>query len=156
MMFGNKKDNLLVAQERHSRFIFIAKQPDKKALRVAARLKSWFYPLPSSLRQTLTQDNGVEFARHYLLNKTLNIKTYFCDPHSPWQKGGIENANGRLRRFIPKTTKPDKLSHRDVQNIAAKCNNTPRKCLDFQTPAEVFSKQLLHFKCESTMTVLLV
>ena len=150
MMFGNKKDNLLVAQERVSRFIFMAKQTDKKSLRVAANLKRWFKPLPPAMRQTLTQDNGTEFARHHLLNEKLAMQTYFCDPHSPWQKGGVENANGRLRRFIPKKTDPRSLSHRAVSEIAKGFNNTPRKCLDFQTPAEVFLKQLLHFKCEST------
>lgn len=150
MIFSDKKANLLVAQERFSRFIFVAKQPDKRAARVAAKLKSWFAGLPPSMRQTLTQDNGTEFAHHYLLNRKLDMKTFFCDPHSPWQKGGVENANGRLRRFAPRKTDPDTLSHRAIQNIAKQCNNTPRKCLDFQTPAEVFLKQLLRFKCEST------
>jgi transposase, IS30 family len=150
MLFSNKKDNLLVAQERFSRFIFVAKQPDKRAARVAARLKSWFARLPSSMRRTLTQDNGTEFAKHYLLNEKLGMQTFFCDPHSPWQKGGVENANGRLRRFAPRKTDPDALSHRAVQNITWRYNNTPRKCLDFRTPAEVFSEKLLHFKCEST------
>ena len=150
MLFSNKKTNLLVAQERVSRFIFVAKQPDKRAARVAMKLQSWFATLPPSMRQTLTQDNGTEFAQHYLLNQKLGMETYFCDPHSPWQKGGVENANGRLRRFIPRKTNPDSLSHRAVQNIVNRYNHTPRKCLDFQTPAELFSKQLLQFKCEST------
>jgi transposase, IS30 family len=150
MLFGNKKDNLLVAQERLSRFIFIAKQPDKKAARIAAKLKRWFTPLPPSLRQTLTQDNGTEFAKHYILNQKLDMQTFFCDPRSPWQKGGVENANGRLRRFVPRKTNPKSISHHTIQKIAARCNNTPRKCLDFQTPAEVFLTHLLHFKCEST------
>ena len=150
MLFSNKKANLLVAQERQSRFIFAAKQPDKKAARIAAKLNCWFAGLPPPLRRTLTQDNGTEFALHYRLNEKLDIKTFFCDPHSPWQKGGVENANSRLRRFIPRKLNPDTLSHKAVQNIVSRCNHTPRKCLDFQTPAEVFLKQLLHFKCEST------
>jgi len=150
MLFGNKKDNLLVTQERVSRFICVAKQPDKKAARIAAKLKNWFAPLPPQMRRTLTQDNGTEFARHYLLNQNPGMETFFCDPHSPWQKGGVENANGRLRRFVPRKTDPDSISHYDIKQIVAICNNTPRKCLDFQTPAEVFSAQLLHFKCEST------
>lgn len=150
MLFGNKKDNLLVTQERVSRFICVTKQPDKKSARIATNLKNWFAPLPPQMRRTLTQDNGTEFARHYLLNKKPGMKTFFCDPHSPWQKGGVENANGRLRRFVPSKTDPGSISHYDIRQIVAICNNTPRKCLDFQTPAEVFSAHLLHFKCEST------
>jgi len=151
MMFGNKKTNLLVAQERTSRFIFIAKQADKKSHRVAAKLREWFKLLPPSMRRTLTQDNGTEFARHYLLNKSLGMKTFFCDTRSPWQKGGVENANGRIRRYVPKKADPRTLSHNTIRTIAKHLNNTPRKCLDFQTPAEVFLKQLLHFECEFTL-----
>ncbi|MET4445959.1 hypothetical protein ABIB75_004247, partial [Bradyrhizobium sp. GM2.2] len=76
--------------------------------------------------------------------------TFFCDPHAPWQKGGIENAIGRLRRFIPRKTDLEKLPTRRFPQSIAAYNNTPRKCLDFRTPAEAFSSQLLHFECEST------
>lgn len=150
MMFSNKKDNLLVAQERVSRFIFIALQTDKKAARVAQNLANWFMSLPPQMRRTLTQDNGTEFAQHHRLNDEPGMKTFFCDPRSPWQKGGVENANGRLRRFLPIKTKAEDMTGKDIEMIAAICNNTPRKCLGFKTPAEVFHKQLLHFKCEST------
>jgi IS30 family transposase len=150
MMFSNKKTNLLVAQERATRFIFIALQSDKKARRVVGNLETWFASLPPPMRQTLTQDNGTEFAEHHRLNKKPGVKTFFCDPRSPWQKGGVENANGRLRRFLPVKTKTDKFSSQDIENIADICNNTPRKCLGFKTPAEMFNSQLLHFKCEST------
>jgi IS30 family transposase len=150
MMFSNKKDNLLVAQERVSRFIFIALQTDKKADRIARNLAKWFAPLPPKMRRTLTQDNGTEFAKHHRLNSKPGMKTFFCDPRSPWQKGGVENANGRLRRFLPRKAKVDEISTREIELIAAICNNTPRKCLGYKTPAEMFQKQLLHFKCEST------
>ena len=151
IMLSDKKHNLLVAQERSSRFTFLAKQSGKFAQPTVDRLKDWLLPLPSPLRRTLTQDNGPEFFLHHQLNP-LGINTYFCDPHSPWQKGGIENMNGRIRRFIPLKTKPDSFSDTDLQALAALLNNTPRKCLGFKTPAEVFSLQLnlLHFKCEST------
>src|SRR5687768_6964808 len=65
---------------------------------------SWLAPLPSPLRQTITFDNGTEFTQHRQLRTTLGMATYFCDPHSPWQKGGIENAIGRLRRPLPRKT----------------------------------------------------
>ena len=151
IMLSDKKHNLLVAQERSSRFTFIAKQSGKHAQSTADQLKTWLAPLPPELRRTLTQDNGPEFAFHHQLNP-LGIQTYFCHPHSPWQKGGIENMNGRIRRYIPLKTRPDSFSDHDIQLLAKRLNDTPRKCLGFKTPAEVFSAQLnpLHFDCEST------
>lgn len=151
IMFSNHKDNLLVAQERSTRFILIAKQNGKAAQPTIDRLTAWFAPLPPSIRRTLTQDNGPEFFLHYQLHK-LGIKTFFCDPRSPWQKGGIENMNGRIRRYIPLKTKPESLSPQDIQNLADRLNNTPRKCLGFKTPAALFSAHLnlLHFNREST------
>lgn len=151
MMLSDKKHNLLVAQERSSRYTFIAKQDTKFAQPTVDRIKGWLEPLPSALRRSLTQDNGPEFFLHHQLNP-LGIKTYFCDPHSPWQKGGVENMNGRIRRFIPLKTAPDSFSDDNLQELADMLNATPRKCLGFKTPAEVFSKffQPLHFECEST------
>jgi len=151
IMLSDKKHNLLVAQERCSRFTFIAKQNGKFAQPTIDHLKDWLVPLPPSLRRTLTQDNGSEFSLHHQLNP-IGIKTFFCDPHSPWQKGGVENMNGRIRRFIPLKTKPDSFSAFDVRHLAHILNATPRKCLGFKTPNEVFSRQfhLLHLECEST------
>jgi IS30 family transposase len=151
IMLADKKHNLLVAQERSSRFTLLAKQTGKSAQPTLDRLKDWLAPLPPDLRRSVTQDNGPEFFLHHQLHP-LGIKTYFCNPHSPWQKGGIENMNGRIRRYIPLKTRPDSFSDDDVQALAARLNATPRKCLGFKTPAEVFSAQLqlLHFECEST------
>lgn len=92
---------------------------------------------------------GTEFARHYDLN-AIGIDTYFCDPHAPWQKGGIENAIGRMRRFLPRKTDLASLDDNDFTKLIAAYNATPRKCLDWKTPAEAFSQHLLHFKREST------
>ena len=140
---------ILVAHERASRYTLLAKQPGKHAQPVADQLKSWFQAMPAQLRQTLTQDNGTEFFLHCQLH-SLGLKTFFCDPHSPWQKGGVENMNGRIRRYIPRGTQPDSFSNNDLQALAARLNNTPRKCLAFKTPNEIFSAQMLRFKCEST------
>ena len=93
--------------------------------------------------------NGTEFARHTRLH-SLDLKTFFCDPYAPWQKGGIENAIGRMRRFIPRKTDLAAISDRHFIALLHAYNATPRKCLDFKTPAELFLQQLLHFKCEST------
>ena len=78
------------------------------------------------------------------------MKTYFCDRHAPWQKGGIENAIGRLRRALPRKTEPARLTQKYLDLVVAGYNQIPRKCLGYRTPAEVFNAQLMHFKCEST------
>jgi IS30 family transposase len=150
LLFSRYGQAVLVAQERASRFILLAKPPSRQAGPTAAQLHAWLAPLPPRLRRTLTQDNGTEFALHHTLRDALGINTYFCNPHSPWQKGGIENANGRVRRFLPRKTNLLHCSPRHINAIAQQCNNTPRKCLGFKTPAELFSSHLLHFKCEST------
>lgn len=91
---------------------------------------------------------GGEFYRHRQLTERLGIHTYFCDPRAPWQKGGVENAIGRLRRAMPTTTDIAALPLEQLGAILANYNNTPRKCLGFLTPAETFNP--LHFECEST------
>ena len=101
--------------------------------------------MPPSLKQSLTFDNGTEFAQHY----RIGLDTFFCDPHAPWQKGGVENAIGRIRRRLPRKTNLDHLHSRDIVAVAQAYNHTPRQCLDFHTPAEVFSR-VLHFEREST------
>ncbi|MBL8642168.1 MAG: IS30 family transposase [Alphaproteobacteria bacterium] len=154
LILSDKKHNLLVAQERHTRFTLIAKQDGKFAQPTVDRLKEWLSPLPAGLRRSLTQDNGPEFFEHHQLNQ-LGIKTYFCDPRSPWQKGGIKNMNGRIRRYIPLKTKPDSFSDNDLRLLASHLNNTPRKCLGYKTPNELFLPQLnpLHFKCEFKLSI---
>jgi len=79
----------------------------------------------------------------------LGLQTFFCDPHAPWQKGGVENAIGRLRRDLPRKTNLNALPRSSLDAIIARHNNTPRKCLGFLTPAEAFLNSL-HFECEST------
>jgi IS30 family transposase len=123
---------------------------DKKAQTIITNQKKVFSNLPAHLRRTLTMDNGTEFANHYELTKHLNMQTYFCNPHSPWQKGGIENINGRLRRYLPLSTDISSLSQTDLQILALQMNSTPRKCLGYKAPIEVLSTHLLHFKCELT------
>jgi IS30 family transposase len=116
---------------------------------IADQLVRWLAPLPLPLRATISFDNGGEFASHQRLHK-IGTQTYFCDTHSPWQKGGIENAIGRLRKYLPRKTNLDNLTPSQIERAATAYNNTPRKCLDFHTPAEAFQNHLLHFECEST------
>ena len=150
MLFATPGQAILVSQERKSRALLSAKQHGKAARPTAKRLQAWFKGMAPQLRKSVTFDNGTEFAQHRVLVDELGIDTFFCDPHSPWQKGTIENAIGRLRRFLPRKTNLDTIDANTLDDYVAAYNNTPRKCLGFQTPAEVFLAQLLHFKCEST------
>jgi len=149
MLFAAYSQAVLTVHERSSRLVAILRQPDKAAAHVVASLEAMLASLPSNLRQTITFDNGTEFALHHVLRDNIGIQTFFCDTHAPWQKGGIENAIGRLRRFLPRKTDLATLPPDHIRALACRYNHTPRKCLDFQTPAEVFST-LLHFECEST------
>jgi IS30 family transposase len=148
MMFAKYGQAILTVHERQSRLLLAIRLASKAAQLVAHHLGQLFGVLPQRLRQTVTFDNGTEFARHRLLHR-LEIDTFFCDPYSPWQKGGIENAIGRMRSFLPRKTDLATLKSSRFKALIAAYNNTPRKCLDFSTPAEVFSK-VLHFECEST------
>ena len=148
MMFTRYGQALLALHERSSRLLIVGRSNGKHAEPIADAIASLLGPLPQSLRQTITFDNGTEFARHYELHR-LDIQTFFCDPYAPWQKGGVENAIGRLRRNIPRKTNLDTLTTRQLSNLVRAYNNTPRKCLDWHSPAEIFCSQVLHLECES-------
>ena len=149
MLFAKYGQAVLVTHERRSRLLMVSRQPNKAAEPVAKKLADLFTSLPTPLRRTITFDNGTEFAYHYRLHK-LSMRTFFCDPHAPWQKGGIENAIGRMRRGLPRKTDLAVLSDHRLLDLVRAYNHTPRKCLNYKTPAEVFCHELLHLKCEST------
>jgi IS30 family transposase len=150
MLFRSPEHVLLVAQERASRLLLVTRQPSKAAAPIAEQLRRHFAPLPEALRQSVTFDNGAEFSHHHRLHASLQMRTYFCDKHAPWQKGGIENAIGRLRRVLPRKVDPKWLTQDQMDRLSARYNHTPRKCLGYQTPAECFTSHLVHFKCGST------
>ena len=145
MLFSAYGQSVLVLHERASRLTALVKTATRKARPTARTLGGLLGDLPENLRLSLTFDNGTEFAEHY----RIGLPTYFCDPHAPWQKGGVENAIGRIRRFLPRKTDLAAIPNRQINAIASAYNHTPRQCLDFHTPAEVFSR-VLHFEREST------
>lgn len=149
MAFARYGQNILMLHERMSRILVGTRLASKQAGPVAQAIGAALEPLPPPLRQTVTFDNGTEFARHYELNQA-GMATYFCDPHAPWQKGGIENAIGRMRRFLPRKTDLASIDETLFSTLIAMYNNTPRKCLGWKTPAEAFSIHMLHFKREPT------
>lgn len=142
---------ILVGSERKSRYTLLVKLNGKHAEPVADQLTQWLAP-PCPRTENDPSPRTMEPSSHVITNAgDINIKTFFCDPHKPWQKGSVENTNGRIRRFIPRGTDPNSFSNQDIQRLATLLNNTPRKCLGFNTPAEIFhgNKHVLHFKCES-------
>jgi IS30 family transposase len=149
MLFATYGQVALVLHERVCKLTVVVRQPNKTAASAEQSILSLLAPLPPQLRRTITFDNGTEFARHHALREPLAIQTYFCDPHSPWQKGGVENAIGRLRRWLPRKTDLTTLSSDRFHQLSLLYNHIPRKCLGYQTPAEAFS-QVLHFECDST------
>ena len=140
MAFSRYGHYLLCTHERTSRLITIELLPDKTAATVRDSLLERFRKVPAPLRLSLSLDNGTEFAEHHVLKRRRKLDTYFCDPHSPWQKGGIENAIGRMRRGLPRKTDLARLAPEELKRMVEQYNTIPRKCLAFQTPKEVFSK----------------
>ena len=149
MLFRTYGQAVLTLHERHSRLIIALRPPGKAADPIASAIAEVLSPFPPQLRRTITFDNGTEFARHHRLH-ALGIQTFFCDTHSPWQKGGIENAIGRLRRALPRKTDLANLSDEHFSFLLQAYNSTPRKCLGYYSPAEIIWNQVLHLKCEST------
>ena len=142
MQFRRQRGNLLTTVERKTGLMLATGLPSKTAEATAASLADLFSGLPLAARRSITCDNGSEFAEHKKLERDLGIPTFFCDPHSPWQRGSIENANGLLRRDLPRKTEFTDYSEQDIQDIVWANNTTPRKRLGYLTPAEAFLHQL--------------
>ena len=149
MLFKTYGHAVLTMYERHSRILIAVRPPGKASKPIAHAMSQMLEQFPPRWRRTVTFDNGTEFALHYQLHD-LGVETFFCDVRSPWQKGGIENAIGRLRRTLPRKTDLAALPEERFTHLIQAYNNTPRKCLDYRTPAEVLQNQVLHLKCEST------
>lgn len=141
MSFSTPPKAVLVLCDRRSRYTCLRVQQDKKAAGVLEGLDALVTALPAYGRKTVTFDNGQEFRRHDVLAVRHNLKTFFCDARSPWQKGTVENTIGRLRRALPRKTKPEHITQEALEKIMRDVNNTPRKCLGFKTPHEVFFNQ---------------
>jgi IS30 family transposase len=142
MQFRTQRGNLLTVCERKTRFVLTAPLKTKTAAETGAAIIENLRCLPYAARKTLTFDNGGEFCDHQRLKAVLNITAYFCDPHSPWQRGMIENTNGILRRDMPRKTDITNYTARDIEEITWAVNSTPRKCLGYKTPAEAFLENL--------------
>ncbi len=121
--------------ERQSRFTMLVKVDGKDTVTVVSALTRQVKKLPEHLRESLTWDRGSELANHKDFTLATNTKVYFCDPRSPWQRGTNENTNRLLRQYLPKKTDLSIYSQSQLNQIAKKLNERPRKTLDFQSPA---------------------
>jgi len=135
--------NVTSLVERVSRFTVLLKNADRKSKAVMDGIISGLSPLPFTARRSITFDRGFEFLAWPHLQAGLGVTTWFCDPKSPWQKGTNENTNGRARRHLPRDTDPIGLTNRSLAAICRSLNTTPRKCLGYRTPAEVFREKVL-------------
>ena len=135
--------------ERATRFVLLLHlpprpdgQPDHGALAVQEAMTAKMSELPDQLLRTLTWDQGIEMTNHARIAAATGLDIYFCDPHSPWQRGSNENTNGLLRQYFPKGTDLSRWGPGHLDHIAAELNNRPRKTLGWRTPAEALDKLL--------------
>jgi IS30 family transposase len=135
LLAGSKNSHIATLVERHSRFTMLIKVPSKDTGTVVAALSKHVLKLPATLRRSLTWDRGHEMAKHKSFTVDTNVKVYFCDPQSPWQRGTNENTNGLLRQYFPKKTDLSGYSQADLNKVALRLNQRPRKTLGFETPA---------------------
>ena len=120
--------------ERRSRFVMLVKVPSKETATVVAALSHHVRQLPATLRRSLTWDRGLEMAQHQTFTVATDVKVYFYDPQSLWQRSSHENTNGLLRQYLPKKADLSSYSQTDLDRIALRLNQRPRKTLGFETP----------------------
>lgn len=135
LLCGANGSQIVTLVERQSRFAMLIKIPNREAQSVAVALSRHVRKLPASLKRSLTWDRGLEMAKHPQFTVATNVKVYFCDPQSPWQRGSNENTNGLLRQYFPKGTDLSKHTQAELNRIALRLNQRPRETLGFQTPA---------------------
>ncbi len=139
-MMGSKVSNssLETLVERTTRYTLLVplKSHDAEIVRIefAKAIKN----IPRGLKRSLTYDRGSEMAQHKLFTKDTKVQVYFCDPHSPWQRGTNENTNGLLRQFFPKGIDFNKVTKKEIMHVQDLINDRPRKVLAYAKPDEVF------------------
>jgi IS30 family transposase len=125
--------------ERQSRYVLLVAVESRAPEHVREALARQVLTLPEQLRRTLTWDRGAEMAQHVQFTVDTGLAVYFCDPHSPWQRGSNENTNGLLRQYFPKGTDLSRFSQEALDAVADELNGRPRQTLGWRKPAEVFA-----------------
>jgi IS30 family transposase len=136
LLSGANNTHIATLVERQTRFVMLVKVAGKDTKSVVTALSKQVKKLPEELRRSLTWDRGSEMAAHKAFSIATDVKVYFCDPHSPWQRGSNENTNGLLRQYFPDGTDLSRFSQRQLNAIADRLNQRPRKTLGFRPPAE--------------------
>ena len=140
LIAGTNNSYIATLVERHTRYVMLAKIKQKDTKHVIDALIKHAHKLPTELYKSLTWDRGTEMADHQRFTLATDIKVYFCDPQSPWQRGSNENTNRLLRQYFPKGTDLSVHSQATLNKVARQLNERPRKTLKFKTPAFMFNQ----------------
>jgi len=140
LLAGTVKSHIVTLVERRSRFVMLIKIPARDSATVVDAVAKHIRRLPAELKRSLTWDRGAEMYQHQRFKLATDLQVYFCDPHSPWQRGSNENTNGLLRQYFPKGQDLSHYTQAQLNAVAKELNQRPRQTLDFQTPAEVFNQ----------------
>lgn len=149
---GNKSA-VEVLVERSTRLVLLCKMPDASAESALAAFTAKLNLIAAPMRQSLTYDQGKEMARHQELAKATNMRVYFCDPHSPWQRGSCENTNGLLRQFLPKGEDLSQHDQDALDSIADLMNNRPRQTLGWLSPYQAFQQFMQAIEQQQAATI---
>lgn len=142
LICGTQKSYIATLVERSSRYTLLVKLTGNDTHAVVSAITQKFIELPQQLKKSLTWDRGMELAQHKLFTIDTDIKVYFCDPKSPWQKGTNENTNKLLHQYMPKKTDLSVYSQEQLDMMAEELNDRPRKTLNFLSPSQKISAVL--------------
>jgi IS30 family transposase len=139
LLAGKSNSHIATLVERQSRFVMLVRLPGKDTDSVVRALTRRVRTLPDGLMSSLTWDRGMELAAHKTFTVATDVRVYFCDPQSPWQRGSNENTNGLLRQYFPDGTDLSTYTQADLNAVARRLNMRPRKTLDYKTPADTLA-----------------
>lgn len=142
VQFRTQRGALLNVTERATRFCLLSSLKSKQAETTGRAVADALKDLPQTARRSITFDRGGEFADHQSIKGKIGSDIWFCDPHSPWQRGTVENMNGIIRRDMPRRSDITDYTEKDIEMLQLLINSTPRKCLNFKTPQEAFCENI--------------
>jgi IS30 family transposase len=140
LIIGSNNSQIATLVERHTRYVMLVRVKSKDTKTVINALIKHAHKLPRELYKSLTWDRGKEMADHKRFSLDTDVKVYFCDPQSPWQRGSNENTNGLLRQYFPKGMDLSNINQNRLNAVARRLNERPRKTLEYRTPAERFGQ----------------